>query len=101
MKKLLALLLALVMIVGLVACGAKEEAAAPAATEAAPAAKEEAVAPAEKELEGELVFLDVMPSDEHTAIMEYILDDFMAQNPGVTVEYTSVPATFGLFKFCA
>ena len=30
MKKLIALLLALVMIVGLVACGAKEEAAAPA-----------------------------------------------------------------------
>ena len=42
MKKLIALLLALVMVVGLVACGAKEEAAAPAATEAA---KEEAAAP--------------------------------------------------------
>ena len=39
MKKLIALLLALVMVVGLVACGAKEEAAAPAETEAA---KEEA-----------------------------------------------------------
>ena len=52
MKKLIALLLALVMVVGLVACGAKEE-AAPAATEAAPAAteaaKEEApAAPAEE-----------------------------------------------------
>ena len=54
MKKLIAMLLALVMIVGLVACGAKQEAApaAPAATEAAPAAteaaKEEApAAPAE------------------------------------------------------
>ena len=47
MKKLIALLLALVMVVGLVACGAKEEAAAPAEKEeAAPAeteaAKEEA-----------------------------------------------------------
>ena len=42
MKKLIALLLALVMVVGLVACGAKEEAAAPAATEAAPAATEAA-----------------------------------------------------------
>ena len=41
MKKLIALLLALVMVVGLVACGAKEE-AAPAATEAAPAATEAA-----------------------------------------------------------
>ena len=51
MKKLIALLLALVMVMGLVACGAKEEAAAPAATEAAPAAteakKDEAAAPAE------------------------------------------------------
>ena len=42
MKKLIALLLALVMVVGLVACGAKEEGAAPAATEAAPAATEAA-----------------------------------------------------------
>ena len=47
MKKLIALLLALVMVIGLVACGAKEEVAAPAATEAAPAATE--AAPAEKE----------------------------------------------------
>ena len=42
MKKLLALLLALVMVFSLVACGAKEE--APAAKEEAPAAKEEAPA---------------------------------------------------------
>ena len=42
MKKLIALLLVLVTVVGLVACGAKEEAAAPAATEAAEAATEAA-----------------------------------------------------------
>ena len=42
MKKIIALLLALVMVIGLVACGAKEEAATPAATEAAPAATEAA-----------------------------------------------------------
>lgn len=57
MKKLIALLLALVMVLGLAACGAKEEAAAPAATEAAPAATEAApaateAAPAEKPFEG-------------------------------------------------
>ena len=46
MKKLLALLLALVMVVGLAACGAKQE-AAPAATEAAPAATEAAPAATE------------------------------------------------------
>jgi TRAP-type C4-dicarboxylate transport system substrate-binding protein len=40
MKKFIALLLALVMVMGMVACGAKEEAAAPAATEAAPAEPE-------------------------------------------------------------
>lgn len=48
MKKLITLLLALVMVVGLVACGAKEEAAAPAATEAAPAATEAATEAAPK-----------------------------------------------------
>ena len=46
MKKFIALLLALVMVMGLVACGAKEEAAAPAETEAAAPAETEAAAPA-------------------------------------------------------
>ena len=61
MKKLIALLLALVMVVGLVACGAKEEAAAPAATEAA---KEEAAAPeaeaAAPEAEAAAMYIPVM-----------------------------------------
>lgn len=47
MKKLLALLLALVMVLSMVACGAKEEEAAPAETEAAAPAETEAAAPAE------------------------------------------------------
>lgn len=45
MKKLIALLLALVMVFGMVACGAKEEAAAPAETEATAPAETEAAAP--------------------------------------------------------
>ena len=45
MKKLIALLLALVMVVGLVACGAKEEAAPEAAPEAEAAPEETADAP--------------------------------------------------------
>ena len=55
MKKLIALLLALVMVVGLVACGAKEEAAAPAEKEeaAAPAATEAAKEEAAPEAEAE------------------------------------------------
>ena len=52
MKKLMALLLALAMILSMVACGAKEE-AAPAATEAAPAATEAAPAAAEAAPEAE------------------------------------------------
>ena len=55
MKKLIALLLALVMVIGLVACGAKEEAAAPAATEAAPAATEAAPAETEAAAESQLI----------------------------------------------
>ena len=46
MKKILCLVLALVMVLAFTACGAKEEAAAPA--EAAPAEKAEEAAPAEK-----------------------------------------------------
>ena len=41
-KKILCLVLALAMVLSMVACGAKEEAAAPAATEAAPAATDAA-----------------------------------------------------------
>ena len=72
MKKLIALLLALVMVVGLVACGAKEEAAAPAATEAAPAAteaaKEEApaeeAAPAEGEYKYKVAFCTISQAND-------------------------------------
>ena len=46
MKKILAILLALVMVLSMVACGAKQEAVAPAAPEAP---KEEAAAPAAPE----------------------------------------------------
>ena len=60
MKKLIALLLALVMVVGLVACGAKEEAAAPAETEAAAPAETEAAAPAETEADAEKLYIPVM-----------------------------------------
>ena len=49
MKKLIALLLALVMVLGMVACGAKEEAAAPAETEA-PATEALETTPAAEEI---------------------------------------------------
>ena len=68
MKKLIALLLALVMVVGLVACGAKEEAAAPAATEAAPAATEaatEAAPEAAPEAEGTKTIAVIAKGESH------------------------------------
>ena len=53
MKKLLAVVLAGAMALSLTACGAKEEAAAPAATEAATEAAKEEAAPAETEAAAE------------------------------------------------
>ena len=69
MKKLIALLLALAMVMGLVACGAAEAPAteaAPAATEAAPAATEAATeAPAAEKTAADLKLGFVLGSREH------------------------------------
>ena len=73
MKKIFALLLALVMLLGLVACGNKAPAAdAPAAD--APAAN--------SELEGNLTYVSWMTKGED----QPLIDGFMAENPGVKVE---------------
>ena len=72
MKKFIAMLLALVMVMGLVACGAKEEAAAPAATEAATEAAP--AAPEEGMLDGGAdVAVEVEPE---VAVMTY--EEFLA-----------------------
>jgi len=60
MKKLIALLLALVMVFSLCACGAKEE--APAEEAAAPA--EEAAAPAEEAAAGSVYYLNFKPEQD-------------------------------------
>ena len=85
MKKLIALLLALVMVLGLVACGAKEETAAPAATEAAPAATE--AAKEEAPAEGEAEVLEFYHGYFHAEsewpaakVMRDIYDEFAAQH---------------------
>ena len=63
MKKLIAMLLALALVFGLVACGGKTE--APAATEAPKADAPAAEAPAEKKAEGSVYWLNFKPeSDE-------------------------------------
>lgn len=93
MKKLTALLLALAMVFGLVACGAKEEAATPAATEAAPAATEAAPAATEaapaKPYEGVKLTLGYIPIpdiDGATAYLEEVVAAF-EEETGATVEY--------------
>ena len=63
MKKLIAMLLALALVFGLVACGGKTEEKAPEA--AAPEAAAPEAAPAEKKAEGSVYWLNFKPeSDE-------------------------------------
>ena len=102
MKKLIALLLALVMIVGLVACGAKEE-AAPAETEAAAPAETEAAAPAETEAaeeEHEPVTLTAWAYEDVTkdAFVKFA-EDVNAKYPWITVEFEFLPYDSGPEKF--
>ena len=94
MKKLLAILLTILMILSLVACGAKEE--APAAKEEAPAAeekteekKEEAAAPAEEQIT--LKFPGWRTEDE--AAINAMNEKFTAEYPNIKVVYEPVTAT--------
>ena len=84
MKKLIALLLAVVMVLGLVACGGgAPEAAAPAATEAAPAATEAAPAPAEGKIP--VHFVVAQYSNETGPYLEKVIAAFEAENPDIDV----------------
>lgn len=86
-KKLLALLLALLMVVGMVACAAKEE--APAVEEETPVASDDQEAtPAEDEapaeeaaLSGTINYVSWMTKGEDLGLLE----GFMAENPDVEV----------------
>ena len=103
MKKIIALLLALVLTMGLVACGASEPAAteapkaeAPAATEA-PAAPE---APAEKKPEdytGNLVIYS--PHDPNP--LEGGVAMFMEKYPNINVEALSIPTGEAIQRIAA
>ena len=95
MKKLLALLLALVMVIGIVACGAKEEAAAPAATEAAPAApaatEADPDASSDKPYDGATVtWLHYPYTGEDQGYWDERAAVFYEQT-GITVETTIIP----------
>lgn len=85
MKKLIALLLALVMVFSMTACGASEE---PAATEApkadAPAADTPAVEKVE-ELEGEITFWHSFTQGPRMEKIQAAADAFMAEHPKVKI----------------
>ena len=94
MKKIIALLLAAIMVVGLVACGAKQEAApAPApekAPEAAPApekAPEAAPAPAPEAAADKIPvhYVVALYSDATPTYYEKLVADFEAANPDIDV----------------
>lgn len=85
MKKILALLLAIVMVLGLAACGAKEETAAPAApaaTEAATeAAKEEA--PAALPFEGQTLRVSTRPTNDEATTRAWF-DKYLPEFEAIT-----------------
>lgn len=66
MKKLIALLLVLVMVLSLVACGAKSKKIT-------------------------LRMIDTLASESRTASIQKIIDDYQALNPNVTIELISPP----------
>lgn len=85
-KKILALLLSLVMVLSLAACGSSSQ--TPAATEApkaeAPAATE-APAAEEKELEGEITFWHCFTQGARMEAIDAAAAAFMEANPGVKI----------------
>ena len=91
MKKLLAILMVLCMMLSLVACGGSS---APAATEAPKAEEPAAEAPA-VEAEPEPVTIRFWQAGGDTvgasSVMRLLLDKFELQNPGITVEYQAIP----------
>ena len=86
MKKILALLLALVMVFALAACGSSTTTAAPAATEA-PAAAEEPAAEEPAAEAVEEVEIIVFAAASMTETLTEIKGMYEAANPGVTITY--------------
>ena len=86
MKKIVALLLALVMVLALAACGSSTTTTAPAATEA-PAAAEEPAAEEPAAEPVEEVELIVFAAASMTETLTEIKGMYEAENPGVTITY--------------
>ena len=86
MKKILAMLLALVMVFALAACGSSTTTTAPAATEA-PAAAEESAAEEPAAEAVEEVEIIVFAAASMTETLTEIKGMYEAANPGVTITY--------------
>jgi multiple sugar transport system substrate-binding protein len=76
--------LAVTLAVSVTACGSKSS------TEPSPSTSSEASAKPTG-LKGEISFLDVMSTDEHTAALKSIIAKYEKANPGVKVNYSTVP----------
>ena len=89
MKKLIAMLLALAMVLSLAACGSSEPAATEAPKADAPVAEapkaDAPAAPAEEELEGDIVFWHSFTQGPRLETLQAAADSFMAANPKVTI----------------
>ena len=88
MKKLLAILMALCMVLSLVACG---QAAAPAATEAKAEAPAADAAPAEPTPVTIRFWQAGGDTVGASTVMRLLLDQFEAKYPWITVEYQAIP----------
>lgn len=84
MKKLIALLLALVMVLGLVACGQKAPAADAPAADAPAADAPVADAPANEEISGDISFIHYRTDLEPQ--IKALIEGFMEEYPNVNVE---------------
>ena len=95
MKKLLAILLALCMLLSLAACGAAPAEPAPTEAPKAEAPKDEAPQEEAPAAPAEPVTLRFWQAGGDTvgasSVMRLLLDKFELQNPGITVEYQAIP----------
>lgn len=90
MKKAIALLLALVMLLSLAAC-----AKAPAATETTPngtTTAAEETAPSDSSKTITLKMIDTLAGEVRTASIQKIIDDYQALNPNIKIELISPPS---------
>ena len=85
MKKLIAMLLALAMVLSLAACGSSEPAATEAPKADAPAAEAPAAEAEAEDLEGEITFWHSFTQGARMEAIQAAAAEFMEMHPGVTI----------------